>query len=140
MLRLNVGNYLVGEYATLNSLHYSIPDDASWDITPEARLSMYIEASFNFNIIHQQLPEYLPSRAAGGDNNNAGFFGYLPNTVGGDAEFIGVEDRTSSEQNSITTGFSINLVDNPVGGSKGKTLTKENPKPVVGTTSRYISQ
>jgi hypothetical protein len=140
LLRLNVGNYLVGEYATMNSLQYNIPDDSSWDITPEARLAMYIEASFSFNIVHQKLPQYLPSRAAGGDNNDAGFFGYLPNTVAGDAEFLGIENRTRAEQNDITTGFSINLVDNPAGGSKGTVLAKENPKPVVGNSSRYSTQ
>lgn len=136
LLRLNVGNYLVGEYATMTSLQYNIPDDSSWDITPEARLAMYIEANFSFNIVHQKLPQYLPSRAANGDNNDVGFFGYLPNTVSGDAEFLGVENRTRAEQNDITTGFSINL-DNA--SSKGTVLAKENPKPVVGNSSRYLT-
>ena len=138
LLRLNVGNYLVGEYATMTSLQYNIPDDSSWDITPEARLAMYIEANFSFNIVHQKLPQYIPSRT-GSNNNDAGFFGYLPNTVAGDAEFLGVENRTRAEQNDITTGFSINLVDNPAGGSKGTVLAKENPKPVVGNSSRYLT-
>ena len=136
LLRLNVGNYLVGEYATMTSLQYNIPDDSSWDITPEARLAMYIEANFSFNIVHQKLPQYLPSRATDGDNNDVGFFGYLPNTISGDAEFLGVENRTRAEQNDITTGFSINL---DSASSKGTVLAKENPKPVVGNSSRYLT-
>ena len=135
LLRLNVGNYLVGEYATMNSLTYTIPDDSSWDITPEARLAMYIEANFNFNIVHQNIPQYLPSRTAGGDNDSVGFFGYLPNSISGDAEFLKISGRTSNEQNAITAGFAINLNS---ASSKGTILAKENPKPVIGNTSRYI--
>jgi len=137
LLRLNVGNYLVGEYATMTSLQYNIPDDSSWDITPEARLAMYIEANFSFNIVHQKLPQYLPSRGTNNSNNDAGFFGYLPNTVAGDAEFLGVENRTRTEQNDIITGFSINL---DSASSKGTVLAKENPRPVVGNSSRYLTQ
>ena len=70
MLQINLGNYLVGEFGILNSLSYSIPDDASWDVTPEGRLSMYLDASFNFTIIHKELPEYQTEQ---------GFFKYLPN-------------------------------------------------------------
>jgi hypothetical protein len=70
LLQINLGNYLVGEFGILNSLSYSIPDDASWDVTPEGRLSMYLDASFNFTIIHKELPQY---------KENQGFFGYLPN-------------------------------------------------------------
>ena len=106
LLRLNVGNYLVGEYATMNSLTYTIPDDSSWDITPEARLAMYIEANFSFNIIHQKLPQYLPSK----EFPEAGMFGYLPDTIPGNKEFIRIPNRTSDEQNSITEGFSVNLL------------------------------
>jgi hypothetical protein len=106
LLRLNVGNYLVGEYATMNSLTYTVPDDASWDITPEARLAMYIEANFSFNIVHQKLPEYLPSKQF----PEAGMFGYLPDSIRGNKEFIKIPNRTSIEQNSITEGFSVNLV------------------------------
>ena len=141
LLRLNVGNYLVGEYATMTSLQYSIPDDSSWDITPEARLAMYIEANFSFNIVHQKLPQYLPSATTGSnnniDNNDAGFFGYLPNSVAGDAEFLKISGRKPNDQNSITEGFSIDLVKNDVPG-KGTVLAKENPKPVVGNSSRYL--
>jgi hypothetical protein len=135
LLRLNVGSYLVGEYATMNSLTYTIPDDSSWDITPEARLAMYIEANFSFNIVHQNIPQYIPSRTAGGDNDDVGFFGYLPNSISGDAEFLKISGRTSNEQNAITTGFAINLNSE---SSKGTILAKENPKPVIGNTSRYI--
>ncbi len=135
LLRLNVGNYLVGEYATMNNLTYTVPDDASWDITPEARLAMYIEANFSFNIVHQQLPQYLPSREVGGDNDDVGFFGYLNNSIRGDAEFLKIAGRTNDEQKLITSGFALNLNET---SSKGTILAKENPKPVVGSTSRYI--
>ena len=74
LIRLNVGNYIVGEYSILNSLNYSIPDDASWDVTPEGRLAMLIDASFNFTIIHKDLPEY---------KLDEGFFKYLPNKLQG---------------------------------------------------------
>jgi hypothetical protein len=74
LIKLNVGNYLVGEYGILNSLNYSIPDDASWDVTPEGRLAMLIDASFNFTIIHKELPQY---------KTDGGFFKYLPNKLQG---------------------------------------------------------
>ena len=32
-----------------------MPDGATWDI--DEKLSMYINASFNFTIIHQNLPQ-----------------------------------------------------------------------------------
>jgi hypothetical protein len=73
-----MGNYLVGEYAVLNSVNYSIPDDASWDISDDALLSMYIDASFNLTIVHKELPQYQQS---GPGVLNNGFFGYLPNPV-----------------------------------------------------------
>ena len=76
LLKLNVGNYLKGEYAILNSLSYDIPDDASWDISDDAFLAMYLNASFNFTIIHIKRPEYIHSPATGTNTN--GFFGYLP--------------------------------------------------------------
>jgi hypothetical protein len=123
----------------MTSLQYSIPDDSSWDITPEARLAMYIEANFSFNIVHQKLPQYLPSATPEGDNNDAGFFGYLPNSETGDAEFLKIPRRTTDDQNSITEGFSIDLVKNDVEG-KGTVLATNNPKPVVGNSSRYSTQ
>ena len=73
LVKINMGNYLVGEYATLNSVSYSIPDDASWDVADNALLSMYIDASFNLTIIHKKLPEYQ-------QNDSSGFFDHLPTT------------------------------------------------------------
>jgi hypothetical protein len=75
LLKVNVGNYLVGEYAVLNNLSYSIPDDASWDVSDDALLSMYIDASFSLTIVHKSLPQY---RQADG---TSGFFGYLQDPV-----------------------------------------------------------
>ena len=78
LLRVNVGNYLVGEYATLNSLSYSIPDEASWDTSNDALLAMYLDVNVDLTIIHQKLPQYQQS---GKDVLYNGFFGYLPNPV-----------------------------------------------------------
>jgi hypothetical protein len=72
LLRVNLGNYLKGEYAILNNLSYSIPDDASWDIADDALLSMYLDASFSLTIIHQKLPQFVQN------DTDSGFFGYLP--------------------------------------------------------------
>ena len=157
LIRLNVGNYLVGEYATMTNLNYTIPNDATWDITPEARLAMYIEASFQFNIVHQQLPQYKPSATARGNSNEAGFFGYLPDTQVGDKKFIPIpgrenlmtdpnnsENKNYTIQDSITDSFTINLVDpiyKVVDGKeqllvRGTKLTKTNPKSIAGMESR----
>lgn len=106
LLRLNVGSYLVGEYATLNSLNYTVPDDTTWDITPEARLAMYIEASFSFNIVHQKLPQYIPST----ESQTAGFFGYLQNSVPGDAEFLQIPGRDKAQQQSINDTFVTDII------------------------------
>jgi len=135
LIRLNVGNYLVGEYATMTNLNYSIPNDATWDITPEARLAMYIEASFQFNIVHQTLPQYEPSATARGNSKEAGFFGYLPDTEVGDKEFIKISNRTPTKQNKITDSFAIDLVD-PLPGGRGTRLTENNPQPIAGNKSR----
>ena len=78
LLRVNVGNYLVGEYATLNSLSYDIPADASWDISDDALLSMYLNVGIDLTIIPKVLPQYQQS---GPNVLNNGFFGYLPNPV-----------------------------------------------------------
>jgi hypothetical protein len=67
LIRLNVGRYIVGEYAILDSLSYSIPDQATWD--KDEKLAMNLDASFQFKIIHQKLPQYKP---------NNGFFGNIP--------------------------------------------------------------
>ena len=72
ILKVNVGNYLVGEYATLNSLDYSIPNDATWDISDDALLSMNLDVSFDLTIIPKELPQYQQTGAT------RGFFGYLP--------------------------------------------------------------
>jgi hypothetical protein len=72
LLKVNVGNYLVGEYATLDSIDYSIPSEASWDIADDALLSMYLDVSFNLTIIHKELPQYQQTGAT------RGFFGHLP--------------------------------------------------------------
>jgi len=69
LLKVNVGNYLVGEYAVLNSLSYDIPNDTAWDISNDALLAMNINASFNLTIVHNKLPQY---------NATGGFFEYLP--------------------------------------------------------------
>ena len=78
LLKINLGNYLVGEYAILNSVGYSIPDDASWDISDDALLSMYVDATFNLTIVHKNLPQYQQS---GPNALKNGFYGYLPNPV-----------------------------------------------------------
>ena len=145
LLRLNVGSYLVGEYAVMDSLSYNIPADASWDITPEARLSMYIEATFNFSIVHQKLPEYTPSATAKGGSKPVGFFGYLPDSVAGDKEFIRIPNRTDDEQNTITEGFAINLVDPPLDAkgislSRGTKLSNTNPAHVIVPRSELKEQ
>jgi hypothetical protein len=75
LLKVNVGNYLKGEYAVLNSLNYSIPDEASWDISDDALLSMYLDVSINLTIVHKALPQYQQA------NGTSGFFGYLPDPV-----------------------------------------------------------
>jgi hypothetical protein len=74
LIQINLGNYLVGEFGILNNLSYSIPNDAAWDVTPEGRLAMYLEASFDFTIIHKDLPQY---------SVDGGFFKYLPNNLDG---------------------------------------------------------
>ena len=73
LLKVNIGNYLAGEYAILNSLSYDIPDDASWDTDDTALLAMYLKASFSLTIIHkEEAAQYKP---------DGGFFGHLPNTL-----------------------------------------------------------
>ena len=56
LIKLNIGNHVRGEYAILNNLSYEIPDETSWDI--DSQLAMLIKATFNFTIIHSNLPEY----------------------------------------------------------------------------------
>ena len=92
LIRLNVGNYLVGEYGILDSLSYSIPDQATWDTT--AGLAMTLDASFQFKIIHQNLPQYKTKQ---------GFFGYLPDTY--PIGYINEKGRTDPEQTRINKTF-----------------------------------
>jgi hypothetical protein len=75
LLKVNVGNYLRGEYAILNSLSYDIPAEASWDIADDALLSMYLNVSIDLIIINNKLPQYQPETK----DPESGFFGYLPN-------------------------------------------------------------
>jgi hypothetical protein len=75
LLKINMGNYLVGEYATLNNVSYSIPDNASWDIADDALLSMYLDVSFNLTIVHKDLPRYQQAEGT------SGFFGHLPSQL-----------------------------------------------------------
>ena len=84
LLKVNVGRYLVGEYAILNSLSYDIPADASWDIADDALLSMYLNVSIDLTIIGRdnKIPQYTPETLDSG----SGFFGYLPNIVNPSAE------------------------------------------------------
>jgi hypothetical protein len=96
LIKLNIGNYIVGEYSILNSINYNIPDEASWDVTPEGRLAMLIEASFNFTIIHKELPQY---------KKDQGFFGYLPDTYKG---FITRNGRDQTKQSEINKTFNNN--------------------------------
>jgi hypothetical protein len=113
LIRLNIGNYIVGEYSILNSLNYSIPDDASWDITPEGRLAMLVDASFNFTIIHKELPQY---------KSQQGFFKYLPDQVSG---YLEKGNRTQTEQSKINLNFSY---ENYESYDNGDTKT---PTPVI---------
>ncbi len=94
LLKVNVGNYLVGEYAVLNSLNYSIPDDASWDISNDALLAMYLDVNVDLTIIHRKLPEYEQS---GPNTLKNGFFGYLPNP----------ENSTQAQRSGFITGTKI---------------------------------
>lgn len=55
LIQLTVPNYVIGEYATLNSVSYDMPDGATWDI--DEKLSTYISAQFSFTIIHKELPQ-----------------------------------------------------------------------------------
>ena len=93
LIRLNVGNYLVGEYGILDSLSYSIPNEATWDTT--AGLAMTLDASFQFKIIHENRPEYKTKQ---------GFFGYLPDTYPG---YINEKGRTDDTQKEINEAFAL---------------------------------
>jgi hypothetical protein len=94
LIKINMGNYLVGEYATLNNVSYSIPDDASWDIADDALLSMYLDVSFNLTIVHKDLPRYQQAEGT------SGFFGHLPSQL--------TPAYTASVITPILTKFKIN--------------------------------
>ena len=94
LIKINMGNYLVGEYATLNNVSYSIPDDASWDIADDALLSMYLDVSFNLTIVHKDLPRYQQAEGT------SGFFGHLPDQL--------TPAYTASVITPILTKFKIN--------------------------------
>jgi hypothetical protein len=113
LIKLNIGNYIVGEYSILNSINYNIPDEASWDITPEGRLAMLIEASFNFTIIHKELPQYKPKQ---------GFFRYLPDQVSG---YLLKGNRDQTEQSKINKSFSYNNYESYASGDT------KTPIPVI---------
>lgn len=91
LIKLNVGNYISGEYAKLDSLSYSIIDNATWDTNYQ--LSMYLEASFQFTIIHQSLPEY---------QKNKGFFEYLPDNT---KTYLSKSNRSREEQIQVAKFF-----------------------------------
>jgi hypothetical protein len=107
LIQINLGNYLVGEFGILNNLSYSIPNDAAWDVTPEGRLAMYLEASFDFTIIHKDLPQY---------SVDGGFFKYLPNNLNGflptisdPQEWVYDNYVTASNGNTITPAAVVEL-------------------------------
>ena len=56
IIKLNIGKHVNGDYGLLTNLSYEIPDDSSWDI--DAKLAMYIKATFSFTIVHANLPAY----------------------------------------------------------------------------------
>jgi hypothetical protein len=59
IIKLNIGKHVNGDYGLLTNLSYEIPDDSSWDI--DAKLAMYIKATFSFTIVHANLPAYNKS-------------------------------------------------------------------------------
>jgi hypothetical protein len=120
LIKLNIGNYIVGEYSILNSLNYSIPDDTSWDITPEGRLAMLIDTSFQFTIIHQKLPEYKPTIPQ--KDPGKGFFNYLPDLVSG---YLEKGNRTQTEQRKINLNF-----------ANSEYITNTKPSPVIRGLTR----
>lgn len=100
LIKLNVGNYIIGDYAVMNNMSYEIPSDSTWDIHPESKLSMLVKASFTFNIIKKDLAEYQPGQ---------GYYGYLPDTYNGfipEKNLAGKED-TSRNQTDINTKYTF---------------------------------
>jgi hypothetical protein len=56
IMKLNIGKHVNGDFGILTNLSYEIPNESSWDL--DAKLAMYIKATFSFNIVSAQLPEY----------------------------------------------------------------------------------
>ena len=56
IMRLNIGKHVNGDFGILTNLSYEIPNESSWDL--DAKLAMYIKATFSFNIVSAQLPGY----------------------------------------------------------------------------------
>lgn len=96
LFKLNVGNYLVGEYAILNNISYSIPENATWDV--DNKLAQYIDASFSFTIIHKDLPQYQP---------NQGFFKYLYNPLKSNDFVPERENEDQDTVNKIAENFAV---------------------------------
>ena len=80
LIQLNVGNHIKGEYAILTNLSYEIPDESSWDI--DAQLAMYIKATFSFNIIQSNLPQYQANQGFYNHVDRFGIFTKTNNIIG----------------------------------------------------------
>ena len=80
LMQLNVGNHIKGEYAILTNLSYEIPDESSWDI--DAQLAMYIKATFSFNIIQSNLPQYQANQGFYNHVDRFGIFTKTNNIIG----------------------------------------------------------
>lgn len=114
LIKLNVGNYIVGEYAKLDSISYSIPENATWDV--DNKLAMYIEASFAFTIIHKDLPQY---------QTNQGFFKYLHNPLpNGNYTKDPNQLETQTSINDIARGFAIDYASSKEQEQKAEDLRR----------------
>ena len=93
ILQINVGNYLVGEFGILNNLSYSIPDDASWDITYYTR----------------RTKRSVPTDGKGSDIvyvlSNQSFPGYLK--IGYTRKEIGIRIDNLSKATGVPTPFKL---------------------------------
>ena len=125
LIQINLGNYLVGEFGILNNLSLSIPNDAAWDVTPEGRLAMYLEASFDFTIIHKDLPEYSTS---------GGFFKYLPNDLNGflpsltnPQEWVYDNYETYASGDTVVPTAVVRLNPSDIPRLKGVSVTQNQP-------------
>jgi hypothetical protein len=99
LIQLNIGNHINGDYGLLTNLSYEIPDDSTWDI--DAQLAMYIKATFSFNIVHANLPEYKKDK---------GFFNNLNAAlITRTNNIVNTEKNTSDLVDYFTSGFKPNL-------------------------------